>query len=158
MTASARSSAWRNVDAMRSKLSPTLVWKMRVDAGQGQLLPIHDELVSTIWPSSSSVPTATTSQRIGAATPYAAGATGAVRPVPSVVAARRAVEDVLSAALQTVRTTATQSTRSAGHADVGERRQQREPDGERLHDGLDLGARPGRDGQAAATPVDAVQR
>ena len=38
--------------------------EVRVDARRAaSCSPIHDELVSTIWPSSSSVPTATTSQR-----------------------------------------------------------------------------------------------
>ena len=54
---------------MRSMLSPTLVWKSESIPAMASCSPIHDELVSTICPSSSSVPMATTSQRIGA--PYA---------------------------------------------------------------------------------------
>ena len=42
---------------------PGLV-EVRVDAGGASCSPIHDELVSTIWPSSSSVPTATISHRM----------------------------------------------------------------------------------------------
>ena len=58
--------------------------------------PIHDELVSTIWPSSSSVPTATTSQRIASRLPVDGSvgrrgrlghARGRARPVEQVLRA-----------------------------------------------------------------------
>ncbi len=64
MTASDRSSAMRSAEAMRSALSPTLVWNIESMPASASCSPMNDELVSTIWPSSSSVPTATTSQRM----------------------------------------------------------------------------------------------
>ena len=64
MTASLRPSAMRSASAMRAQLSPTLVWKWESIPARASCSPIHDELVSTIWPSSSSVPTATISQRM----------------------------------------------------------------------------------------------
>ena len=64
MTASLRSSACVMTDLMRSQLSPTFVWKWESMPTSASCSPIHDELVSTIWPSSNSVPTATTSQRM----------------------------------------------------------------------------------------------
>ena len=85
MTASARSSAWRNVDAIRSKLSPTLVWNIESMPASASFAPIHDEFVSTIWPSSSSVPTATTSQRMGGTlSPRRRGAPGPAQPAEAV--------------------------------------------------------------------------
>jgi hypothetical protein len=50
---------------MRPWLSPTLLWKCESIPASASWLPIQAELVSTIWPSSSSVPMATTSQRMG---------------------------------------------------------------------------------------------
>jgi hypothetical protein len=64
MTASLRSSAWRMQPTMRPRLSPTLVWKYESMPASASRAPIQAELVSTIWPSSSSVPMATTSQRM----------------------------------------------------------------------------------------------
>ena len=59
-------SALRSAATMRPRLSPTLVWKCESMPARASCSPIHDELVSTIWPSSSSVPTATTSHRTDA--------------------------------------------------------------------------------------------
>ncbi len=55
----------RRASPMRSQLSPTLVWKNESMPAMASCSPIQDEFVSTIWPSSSSVPTATTSQFTG---------------------------------------------------------------------------------------------
>ena len=63
MTASERSSAVRIELSMRSKLSPTLTWKCESMPLRASCSPIHDEFVSVMMPSSSSVPMATTSQR-----------------------------------------------------------------------------------------------
>ena len=54
----APSATQRGHDAPR--LSPTFVWKCESMPASASRSPIHDELVSTTWPSSSSVPTATT--------------------------------------------------------------------------------------------------
>ena len=64
MTASARASASRSAVTMRAWLSPTLTWKRQSIPLAASCSPIHAELVSTICPSSSSVPTASTSQRM----------------------------------------------------------------------------------------------
>src|SRR5438105_2596521 len=61
ITASLRSSAMRIASTMRAWLSPTFVWKNESIPARANRSPIHDEFVSTICPSSSSVPTATTS-------------------------------------------------------------------------------------------------
>ena len=93
--------------------------------------PIHAELVSTIWPSSSSVPTATTSQRIGS-TSRRAVADGAATGVDSSMAASRAATGTAQP-LTTASTTA--AHRNPFHSHVGvERgeRQQREADRELL--------------------------
>src|SRR5207248_6743741 len=63
MTASLRASAWRRASTMRAWLSPTFTWKCESTPIKAKRSPIQAELVSTIWPSSSSVPTATTSHR-----------------------------------------------------------------------------------------------
>src|SRR5438105_7010791 len=63
ITASLRARAVRKASTMRSKLSPTLVWKCESIPTRASCSPIQDEFVSTIWPSRSSVPTATTSHR-----------------------------------------------------------------------------------------------
>jgi hypothetical protein len=60
-TASARARASSMAERMRPQLSPTLVWKNESIPTTASCSPIHDELVSTIWPSSNSVPTATIS-------------------------------------------------------------------------------------------------
>ena len=64
MTASLRASARRIVSTIRARLSPTFTWKWESIPASASRSPIHDELVSTICPSSSSVPTATISQRM----------------------------------------------------------------------------------------------
>ena len=64
ITASLRSSARRMQATMRARLSPTLVWKCESMPASASCSPIQAELLSTIWPSSNSVPIATTSQRM----------------------------------------------------------------------------------------------
>src|SRR5262245_6293680 len=64
MTASASAKRWRNTASMRPTLSPILTWLNELTPLRASCSPIHAELVSTIWPSSSSVPTAITSQRM----------------------------------------------------------------------------------------------
>ena len=61
MTASARDAAERIAPTIRSALSPTFDWYRQSIPASASCSPIHDELVSTIWPSNNSVPTATTS-------------------------------------------------------------------------------------------------
>src|ERR1700712_2586816 len=65
MTASAAANALRNAASTRPRLSPTLICSSESNPCAANCSPIHDELVSTIWPSNSSVPTATTSTRMG---------------------------------------------------------------------------------------------
>src|SRR3954452_22383552 len=65
ITASLRAKACSSAPLMRSQLSPTLVWKYESMPAIASCSPIHEEFVSTICPSSSSVPTATTSARNG---------------------------------------------------------------------------------------------
>ena len=69
MTASLRESACRMVPTIRAWLSPTFTWKWESMPARASRSPIHDELVSTICPSSNSVPTATISQRIPTRSP-----------------------------------------------------------------------------------------
>src|SRR3954463_11176783 len=64
MIASASARAIRNADTTRARLSPTLICSCDVNPWAASCSPIHDEFVSTIWPSNSSVPTATTSTRM----------------------------------------------------------------------------------------------
>ena len=64
MTASARSSSSRRHCTMRSRLSPTLRCSHVSMPALASCSPIHELLVSTIWPSSSSVPMARTSHRM----------------------------------------------------------------------------------------------
>ena len=63
ITASDRSRASPMAASMRSRLSPTEVWRWQSMPARASFSPIHAEFVSTIWPSRSSVPTATISQR-----------------------------------------------------------------------------------------------
>ena len=64
ITASASSSVCRIAFTIRLRLSPTFTCKHESMPAAESCSPSHDELVSTIWPSNSSVPIATTSQRI----------------------------------------------------------------------------------------------
>ena len=85
MTASASSSVERMAFTMRPKLSPTFTCKHESIPAADSCSPNHDELVSTIWPSSNSVPMATTSQRIAYACLRAFTATAAYcKPLYSV--------------------------------------------------------------------------
>ena len=61
MTPSLRASAVRSARTMRSWLSPTAWWKWEATPLAASRSPSQAELVSAIWPSSSSVPTATIS-------------------------------------------------------------------------------------------------
>jgi hypothetical protein len=61
MTASARPNASRSTPTIRARLSPTFTWWCEAMPDAASCSPIQAELVSTTWPSSSSVPTATTS-------------------------------------------------------------------------------------------------
>ena len=63
MTPSLRASAVRKASTIRSWLSPTAWWKWDDTPSAARCSPSHCELVSAIWPSSSSVPTATISIR-----------------------------------------------------------------------------------------------
>src|SRR3954464_33048 len=117
ITASARSSAWRNAPTTRSWLSPTLTWKLQSMPASASCSPIQEELVSTIWPSSSSVPTATTSHRTAA-------------PVPG--------KEVLHTAYQREGDRHPQRGESDGRV-LGRGRQQCKPDCERLYHRLELG-------------------
>ena len=65
ITASLRAKAVRNASTIRSWLSPTCWWKCEAIPLAASCSPSHCELVSGIWPSSSSVPTATISTRTG---------------------------------------------------------------------------------------------
>ena len=64
ITASACSSIRRSWASMRPTLSPTLTCSSESMPLAAKCSPSHAELVSTIWPSRSSVPTARTSHRI----------------------------------------------------------------------------------------------
>ena len=64
MTASASASVVRSTDSTRPRLSPTFTCSSESMPFAASCSPSHALLVSTICPSSSSVPTATTSQRI----------------------------------------------------------------------------------------------
>ena len=56
---------------MRAWLSPTFTWWCDAMPAAASCSPIQAEFVSTIWPSSSSVPTATTSHDITMTPPAA---------------------------------------------------------------------------------------
>src|SRR5438477_6817151 len=130
MTASLRASADRMARTMRAWLSPTLVWKCESIPISAKCSPIHDELVSTIWPSRSSVPTATTSQRT-------------LRPP--------AVEQILDAGHEGQDDCGPEDGR--GHPTViGRQREERESHGHLLHDGLHL--RPATGGHRDALTAD----
>src|SRR5580698_8784104 len=66
MTPSLRASAVRRASVMRSWLSPTAWWKWEATPLAARCSPSQAELVSAIWPSSNSVPTATISILTGA--------------------------------------------------------------------------------------------
>src|SRR5262245_39440891 len=63
MTASAAVNVLRSTATMRGKLSPTFTCSSESMPLAASCWPMWAELVSTIWPSNSSVPMATTSQR-----------------------------------------------------------------------------------------------
>ena len=77
---------------MRSWLSPTAWWKCDATPLAARCSPSHAELVSAIWPSSNSVPTATISILTG----VTLGAAAVERPA--------AVEQVLGAGVERERT------------------------------------------------------
>ena len=61
ITPSLRARAVRRASTMRAWLSPTAWWKWESTPMAASCSPSQAELVSAIWPSSSSVPTATIS-------------------------------------------------------------------------------------------------
>src|SRR6185436_15326151 len=65
ITASAVANVWRSAVTTRPRLSPTFTCSRESMPFAARCSPSHALLVSTICPSSSSVPTATTSHRIG---------------------------------------------------------------------------------------------
>src|SRR4051812_49262250 len=71
-TASAFSSISRIAATIRGRLSPTLRCSIVSRPTAASCSPIHEEFVSTIWPSNSSVPIARTSTRTRALPPAAA--------------------------------------------------------------------------------------
>ena len=152
-TASLRASAGRSASAMRSALSPTFTWKYESMPASASCSPIHDELVSTICPSSSSVPTATTSQRMGAQPGWSVEGRGSDRTLPAfamVVAAARPTMRYCRP-LSTATTTEAHSSVFATHWwRLGQRRHDRGADRQSLQQGLQLAAprRPARPGPA----------
>src|SRR5580704_11438144 len=79
ITPSLRASAVRSASVMRSWLSPTAWWKWDATPLAARCSPSQAELVSAIWPSNSSVPTAT----ISILTAATLGGRGCVeRPAP----------------------------------------------------------------------------
>ena len=73
-TPSLRASAVRRASTIRSWLSPTAWWKWESTPAAPAARPATAELVSAIWPSSSSVPTATISTLISGDRPAGPGA------------------------------------------------------------------------------------
>ena len=152
-TPSLRASAVRNASTMRAWLSPTTWWKWESIPARASCSPIHAELVSTIWPRSSSVPTARISTLIGAVLERAHRRRSCAARRPS----RRYCTPVT-----TVKATATQ----IGHVEDTlvrrHRRGQAQQDGDALDEGLRLGARrapgwrcrggPRRCGRRSSTP------
>ena len=114
ITASARASASSSAPTIRSRLSPTTCPCVRSMPASASCSPSQAELVSTIWPSSSSVPTATTSQRTE---PFSAGRTRAgpqARTPPEAVARLPSIR--YCAPVASVSATASHSTVDASHA------------------------------------------
>src|SRR5438105_5365848 len=122
MTASLRARAERSASTMRPRLSPTLVWKCESIPARARRSPIQAELVSTTWPSRSSVPTATTSHR-----------TCRLPPVEQVLGARHEREDHRDP-----------EERVGDRTVMRRRRQHGEAHRHVLYDGLDLGPPAGR--------------
>src|SRR5579872_2047828 len=152
ITASLLARALRNARTMRSRLSPTLVWKWQSMPEAASSSPMCDELVSTIWPSSSSVPTATTSTRMDE-TPRPAR----LRRTPGLPASRAA--GVVGAREPGVEGECDRHPQQVPHEAgvVGaDGRQQGEAHHDVLHEGLQLGARPGRHRDPPPSGADAV--
>ena len=74
ITASLTASSVRRAVAMRSRLSPTWTWRWESMPAKASRSPMKAELLSTTWPSSNSVPTASTEHENGRG-----GAAGAAR-------------------------------------------------------------------------------
>ena len=131
MTASARSSSSRRHCTMRPRLSPTLRCSQRVDAdGRRAARRSTELLVSTIWPSSNSVPIARTSHRM----------VGALRPLDA-----RAAE-TMSTPETTDSATANHSTRVVERGPRHTWAEEHDADREELEERLPLAE---RDGPAA---------
>ena len=99
---------------MRPRLSPTFVWRRCSTPMMASCSPIHDEFVSTICPSSSSVPTATISQRMPGILPARPGLLRQEASEPCAVTAREPATTYWIPDT-TVRTTATAITELATH-------------------------------------------
>src|SRR5580698_4968359 len=144
MTPSLRASAVRRANVMRSWLSPTAWWKWEATPLAARCSPSQAELVSAIWPSSSSVPTAT----ISILTEATLRGGGPVQRLP-------AIEHVLGARVERER---------AGEPDHGDlqrllvcqRRDDDRADGQILHQRLDLGRLARRDGHTTSTDPRAI--
>ena len=135
-------------DSMRSRLSPTSVVKRGSMPASASCSPSQAELVSTIWPSSSSVPTATISHRM----PLGAGQRRPLARVPRLPSTKywtpghhgerdRQPQRCASA---------TQSRRRAAGTRASD-------DGDGLHDRLELAALGRGDGQAPPGPEAAEE-
>src|SRR5271170_3191736 len=135
----------RRASVMRSWLSPTAWWKWDATPLAARCSPSQAELVSAIWPSNNSVPTATIS--ILTAATLRGGGT-AQHPTP--------VEQVLGAG---------EERQCAGEPDrgqlqrvlMGQRRNDDGADRQVLHQRLDLRRFAGRDGHAAPADPGAVK-
>ena len=163
-TASDRSSASRSAATMRGRLSPTFCWRRQSMPARASCSPIQAEFVSTICPSSSSVPTATTSQitalrlagrrnrrwkwGLGPPNHRTFGQLPVVR-----VARRPSIRYWMPVAI--VRATASHSAVSATHSSSSNKRDEGEADGDLLGHRLHLGPARRRDGEPAPRPVRA---
>src|ERR1700722_7377685 len=121
MTPSLRASAVRRASVIRVWLSPTAWWKCDVTPLAASWSPSQAELVSAIWPSSSSVPTATISILTG----VTLGGGGLVqRPAP--------IEQVLRSGIEGERAGEPDDRHLKGVL-VGQRRDDARADGDVLH-------------------------
>ena len=157
ITASARASASSSAATMRSRLSPTTCPWVRSMPASASCSPSQAELVSTIWPSSSSVPTATTSQRTRPSSARRARADLQARTPPEAVARLPSIRYCAPRA-ERQRHGQPQHGRRQPRLVLGHGGQQRQADGHRLDDGLDLGPVRGRHREAAPSPVRAEHR
>src|SRR5665811_385686 len=145
MMPSLRANAVRKASTMRWWLSPTAWWKCEPMPAAARCSPNHAELVSAIWPSNSSVPTATISILMS-------GSDLVSRIARVTVNCRRlaAVEVVL---------TSSEHRENRRHPDrhhqhrmvLAQRGDQAQGDGHALEERLHLGGRSGRDRHALSS-------